>query len=217
MLASYSFNKFEHQPINNTPGFPNLHLLEGEEIDTGSFAPAIIHAYNRIQLRYFQWGLIPAWSREAAMGKNRKTAAARNIFQRPSFQHAIRQQRCLIPADSFIFTKDALHKSTQYGVSLMQDEMFCFGGIYECWESPSGELRYSFAIITKELPQAHPQFGKQIPLILPKHQEKSWLNPQTNLQSIARIMDNCKMPQAKMEVLQVNIETGKTVLHEIAA
>lgn len=217
MLASYSFNKFEHRSKNQTPGFPNLHLLEGEAIKTGSFAPVILHAYHRIQLRYFQWGLIPSWSKDAAMGKNRKTAAARNIFQRPSFQHAIRQQRCLIPADSFIFQKDALLKSIQYDVTAEQKGTFCFGGIYDCWESPSGELIHSFAIITKELPQSHPQFGKQIPLILPEHQQKTWLNPNTNLQAIARIMSTCSMPKVNLDVLQVQLETEKLVLQEIAA
>lgn len=217
MLASYSFNKFDHLATHQMPGFPNLHLLEGEAIQTGSYAPVILHAYHRIQLRYFQWGLIPSWSKDAAMGKNRKTAAARNIFQRPSFQHAIRQQRCLIPADSFIFQKDALLKSIQYDVTSEQKETFCFGGIYDCWESPTGELVHSFAIITKELPQSHPQFGKQIPLILPQHQQKTWLNPNTNLQAIARIMSTCKMPKVNMDVRQVQLEKEKVLLQDIAA
>lgn len=216
MLASYTFNKQFHQPSQFDQGLPNLRLLEGEEIQPAQLAPVMIQEYNQVRLRYFSWGLVPSWSRDDSMGKSRTLAPASNIFQRPSFQSAIRRQRCLIPADSYSLQKDIVLGSTTYELSQVQKPLFCFAGIYDCWHDAKGQPFHSFAIITAQAPGSMSQFGRQLPLILPRHQEKTWLNPDTNLTHIARLMQAVPDYKMEVEILHSKLETG-SLKREIAA
>ncbi len=217
MLASYTFNQYPHTPNAFDIGLPNLRLLEGETIEAEGYAPVLLMEQHQIRLRYFQWGFIPSWSRDTRMGKNRCTATANNIFQRPSFQDAIRYRRCLIPADSFHLTRDILLGSTTYQFSLPQEDMFCFAGIYDSWQSPNGEMVNSFAIITTEAPHALSQMNRHMPLILPRQQEKAWLNPNTNLNHIARLLQQpTKAHQLKIETLSTEYN-GEEMIREWAA
>jgi putative SOS response-associated peptidase YedK len=190
MLASYTFNRFSQASPSATSLLPNLHLLEGEEVRGENLAPVIIKEYHRIRLRYFQWGLIPHWAKAGELGKSRKLAPITNIFRRPSFQHAIRKQRCLIPADSFLLKEDMLRNSRLVEGAMQDGNAFNFAGIYDAWEAPDGRLVHSFAILSKP----NPHTGTQMPLILPQQQEQYWLKPDANLESIARIMLNCPQP-----------------------
>jgi putative SOS response-associated peptidase YedK len=52
-------------------------------------------------LKYLQWGLIPSWAKDPAIGQRLINARAENLTERPAFRNAYRWRRCLVPADGF--------------------------------------------------------------------------------------------------------------------
>ena len=49
----------------------------------------------------FQWGLIPSWSKDPAIGSRMINARSETAADKPSFRSAFKARRCLIPADGY--------------------------------------------------------------------------------------------------------------------
>ena len=53
------------------------------------------------EYRIFQWGLIPSWAKDPAIGHRMINARAETAAEKPSFRTAFKRRRCLIVADGF--------------------------------------------------------------------------------------------------------------------
>jgi putative SOS response-associated peptidase YedK len=67
---------------------------EGEEAPAGD-------ATFRRRLTVYQWGLVPSWSKDPAVGHRSFNARAETIAEKPAFRTALAKRRCLVPADAF--------------------------------------------------------------------------------------------------------------------
>lgn len=135
------------------------------------------------RLQGFTWGLIPFWVKTsaAALEIRAHTLNARSdtVFTKASFQNAIRQRRCLVPADGFYEWREVGGKKYPYYIYLKDKVIFSFAGIWEEWlDHATGEVLKTFSILTTEanplLEQIH-NTKKRMPVILPREQEKDWL------------------------------------------
>src|SRR5690348_16410277 len=50
------------------------------------------------QLELMQWGLVPAWSKEASVPYSTINARAETVASKPAFRKPLVSQRCLVPA-----------------------------------------------------------------------------------------------------------------------
>jgi hypothetical protein len=64
-------------------------------------APVIIEADGRRKIELFQWGLIPSWAKDPAIGNKMINARAETLAEKPSFKRLLGQRRCLVLADGF--------------------------------------------------------------------------------------------------------------------
>ena len=171
-------------------------------ISPGQYAPVITSA-NPKELTLLRFGLTPFWSKKKMLIFNARAEGERNesndvnysgsidIINRPSFRKPIRSQRCLVIADAFIegSLKDGL--DNPYLVFLKNKQRpFCFAGIYDIWKDPETleEVR-GFSIITtvaNELLQKIPHHRS--PVILKPGYEQMWLNPNTPLSDITKLL-----------------------------
>jgi len=62
---------------------------------------AVITGENPEELRFYRWGLIPYWAKDPDIGNRMINARSETITEKPSFKHAFKSRRCLVPADSF--------------------------------------------------------------------------------------------------------------------
>ena len=182
--------------IDNPEAFkPNYNL------GIGQLAPVITDKDPK-RLQFFTFGLTPFWAKKSMYlfnarneGDNNKQndpkySGSKGIILKPAFRKPIRSQRCLVIADAFIegTTTDGLNKP--YLVYVRNSHPFAFAGIWDTWHNPkNNEEINSFSIITttaNELLQKLPHH--RMPVIFKPNHEKRWLNPNTPLTDITRML-----------------------------
>ena len=63
--------------------------------------PGIIETGSGRELQFFQWGLVPSWSKDPTVGQKLINARAETLCEKPSFRTEFQRRRCLLPADGF--------------------------------------------------------------------------------------------------------------------
>lgn len=135
-------------------------------------------APTKVQL--FNWGLIPNWAQDDAIKNYTLNARIETLSEKKSFKDVI-QNRCLIVADGFYEwqwrTKNG-SKKEKYLITLPNQELFAFAGIFSQWTNPNNEIINSYSIITtqaNELMSEIHNTKQRMPIILKKQDEQHWL------------------------------------------
>ncbi|MBN1250591.1 MAG: SOS response-associated peptidase [Bacteroidales bacterium] len=210
-------NRFNVNVVDNEAIKPNYNLGIGQKA-------AVITDDNPKEIQFFTFGLTPFWAKKQMYLFNARTEGDHNkennpkysgqkgIIVKPAYRKAIRSQRCLIIADAYIegTTKEGLNKP--YLIYVRDLKPFSFAGIWDSWYNPeSNEQINSFSIITttaNELLQKLPH--ERMPVILEPSHEKKWLNPNTPLSDITRLLK--AFPAEKMNAYPISndIKNKKT-------
>ena len=187
-------------------------------IAPGQLAPVVTSAQPRY-LDLMVFGLTPYWAKkpmylfnaraEGDRNKENKPdySGAKDIINKPAFRKPVRSRRCLVIADAFIEGTTDKGLKQPYLVYLRDGvRPFAMAGIFDEWKNPeTGELLRSFSIITtppNSLMQKLPHH--RMPLILEPEQEKRWLNPDTPLAEITRMMRS--FPADRMNAYPISPE-----------
>lgn len=140
-------------------------------------------------LSWFHWGLVPAWSKDKAVSQKLINARAETIDEKASFRNALKRRRCLVPADGFYEWKSVGKKSrVPYRITLLQEELFAFAGLWEEYEDDEGQMIHTFTIITTEANPALQSLHGRMPVILSKKAEKDWLNLQLEQEELKALL-----------------------------
>jgi putative SOS response-associated peptidase YedK len=144
---------------------------------------------GRRALKLLQWGLIPSWAKDPAIGQRLINARAETLAEKPAFRSAFKRRRCLIPADGFFewveavdgtIGEDAASKGKVYKqpyfVSMKSGRPFAFAGLWECWETELGGPIESGAIITTEPNDLLARIHNRMPAIIPPEAFDAWLD-----------------------------------------
>lgn len=131
-------------------------------------------------LHLLRWGLLPHWASDPTIGSRLINARGESVGEKPSFRDAFRRRRCLIPASGFYEWQSVRATQTQpakhpWYVSLKSGETMAFGGLWESWTSPSGEIIRSCCIITTEANELVRPIHGRMPLILASEHWQAWL------------------------------------------
>lgn len=143
------------------------------------------------QLDALRWGLVPKWAKgetpQAQAGL--VNAKAETVFEKPAFREAIAQRRCLIAADGFIEWETLGGEKQPHWFRLANLKPFAFAGI---WEPPCPASRFptesTFAILTVAANADVSPFHDRMPAILLPDQFATWLNPESPLAEIEKLL-----------------------------
>jgi putative SOS response-associated peptidase YedK len=137
------------------------------------------------RLSVVQWGLIPSWAKDPAIGAQMINARAETLAEKPAFRAAFKKRRCLVLADGFYeWRKEADGKTkTPMYARLKTGKPFAMAGLWEVWKTPAGGARRSCTIITTEPNELMSTIHNRMPVILPRDLEADWLDD--NLQALA--------------------------------
>jgi putative SOS response-associated peptidase YedK len=128
-------------------------------------------------LEKMRWGLIPAWAKDPAIGSRMINARAETVGEKPSFKRPLKDRRCLVVANGFYEWQKTGQAKIPMFIRLKSGQPFGFAGLYDVWTSPEGEAVASCTIITTSANDLMQPIHDRMPVILPKSQESTWLNP----------------------------------------
>ena len=166
----------------NTNFEPTPWFQQQETISGFTFPKTPVIANNKPGLiQPFVWGLIPFWSKDNKIRQYTLNAKIETLTERPSFRNAI-NNRCLIIADGFYewqWLDPKGKKKQKYLITLPENELFAFGGLWSQWTDKStGEILHTYTIVTTQandlMSQIH-NSKKRMPVILTHENESDWL------------------------------------------
>lgn len=126
-------------------------------------------------LSLLQWGLIPSWAKDPAIGNKMINARVESLHEKPSFRKLVKSARCLIPATSwFEWMQD---KNRQPFVFRPKDvPLFALAGLWDTWSNENGINVNTFTIITTNSAHDISHIHERMPLVVPKELQQDWLS-----------------------------------------
>jgi putative SOS response-associated peptidase YedK len=127
--------------------------------------------------RWFRWGLIPAWAKDAKIGYRTLNARVETVATKPAFRVAFRRRRCLIPASGFFEWREEDTGKQPYCIRPVDEPLLVFAGLYEHWQDPQGESIDSCTILVTDAAPSVAAIHDRMPLCLAPAQFATWLDP----------------------------------------
>jgi len=168
--------RFFGTPLPSFEILPNYNVAPTQEI------PVIIQHENGRHLKRRHWGLVPVWAKEKAIGCKMINARAETVRLKSAFRTAIKQRRCLIPANGFFEWSGKLGNKQPYYFHLASGEPLAFAGLWEVWENKNTAAEpipyKSCTIITTDASDSVRDVHDRMPLILKPEFYGEWLDPE---------------------------------------
>jgi putative SOS response-associated peptidase YedK len=188
MCTRYSLTK-PKEAVSKRFGVPLPEVWKVRyNVAPGQSMPVITNRRND-EISTFQWGFIPNWALDESTGLNLFNAKEENVLTKAPFKQAIRSQRCLVLADGYYEWKKIGKNKHPYRITLANDEVFAFAGIWDYWENPAnGEIINSFSIITTVANSLVKEINERMPVILSPENEQLWLSDKLTEQDIPSLL-----------------------------
>lgn len=123
-----------------------------------------------------RWGLIPSWAKDASIASHTINARCETVAVKPSFRHAIKYNRCIIPISGFYEWTHAGGKKIPHYIYLSDGSPMGLAGIWEHWKSPEGEELETFSILTTTANSLIQPLHDRMPVILQPSDYDLWLS-----------------------------------------
>lgn len=127
-------------------------------------------------LTSMRWGLIPSWSKDASIASHTINARCETVAEKPSFRHAIKYNRCIIPISGFYEWTHSGGKKTPHYIYLSGNSPMSLAGIWAHWKSPEGKELETFSILTTSANSLIQPLHDRMPVILQPYDYDLWLS-----------------------------------------
>jgi len=197
---------------NDSSQIINAFSLQQSEIDfKPSFnicpskrIPVIVQQNGLRYLELIEWGFVPFWSK---VPKPLINARLESAAKKPSFSKALKNRRCIIPANGFFEWSRKGSTKQPYFICLKNTNNLAFAGIWEDWVSPEGVIRRTFAILTIPANSFMEKIHDRMPIVLTNQNYGMWINSSgTSLEKFYLVCPSDQM-QAWEVSKKVNIPT----------
>jgi len=158
---------------NEVEWSPRYNIAPGQDV-------AVIRQDRTRPVRSFglvRWGLVPSWAKDAKTGYKMINARAETIAEKPAFREPLQSRRCLIPADGFYEWSKSSKGQSPFCLTLADDSVFAFAGIWDRWRNPERELVETCSIITTSANALLSDVHDRMPVILKREDHDRWLDP----------------------------------------
>lgn len=126
------------------------------------------------EFTFFNWGLIPFWADDPAIGSRMINARAETAADKPSFRAAFKYRRCIVPADGFYEWQKRKDGKQPHLIGLADSRVFGFAGLWEHWER-DGSVIESCTLLTTEPNELLSSIHNRMPVILQSEDYAEWL------------------------------------------
>jgi putative SOS response-associated peptidase YedK len=162
------------------------------------------------EAKLMQWGLIPRWAKPGVKrGLAPINARAETLSEKPMFRNLVKRNRCLVPANGFYEWKNLGDHKQPYYITVPDDPLFAFAGLYESFANDAGEEIDSYTIVTTEPNELMSTLHTRMPVILHPGDEEEWLDPEvTDPAQVERLL--VPYPADEMQAFPVSRKVGNT-------
>jgi putative SOS response-associated peptidase YedK len=175
------------------PGLtPRFNIAPGQDV------PVIRDTEAGPEMRMARWGLVPHWSKEPKTRYSTINARIETVAEKPTYRHAFRHRRCLIPADGFYEWKVVNGHRIPHHIHMHDDDVFAFAGLWERWEG-GGETLDSCSIIVMPANEVMRPLHERMPAIIAPAHYDQWLDSRmTGKDEIMGLLNSAPSTQLKM-------------------
>lgn len=160
-------------------------------------------------LEAYRWGLVPAWAKDDAIGAKLINARVETLLEKPSFKHALKRRRCLIPADGFYEWKQDDKQKTPHYIRFRDDRLWAFAGLWEEWNGPGDAPLRTCTIITGPPNPLLSTLHHRMAVILHPEVESAWLDPQMGAEEALSLLQT--FPDTELEAFPIGKRVGNVV------
>jgi len=183
----------------------NEHIRKRFNIAPTQEAPVIRAAASGArEVALLRWGLVPAWAKDLKVGTTMINARSEGVEDKPSFRAAVKQRRCVVPASGFFEWQGEAGRKQPYAITVPDQPLFAFAGLWETWKPRGGEPVETFTIMTTEANEQVARIHDRMPVILPMDAIDTWLTgpleqarallkpyePPVALRAVSRVVSN---------------------------
>lgn len=155
-----------------------------------------------------RWGLVPSWAKDIEIGNRMINARSETAHEKPSFRHAFRRRRCLIPADGFYeWHQTDTHMASgdagrgrrvrqPYLITMADEGPFAMAGLWEHWQDEHGNELETCTILTTTANEMVGELHERMPVILDPSDYGAWLDTSSEDITLARSL--CKPYPAEL-------------------
>ena len=145
--------------------------------------------------KIMKWGLIPNWATDASIGSKLINARAETLLEKPSFQHLVPTQRCVVLADGYYEWKRSNSRAIPYYICHPEKKILPMAGLWDIWKNISGENLFSYTIITTMSNSDLKEIHHRMPVILDNKNIDPWIKVHNisvaNAMSLLEPYNNC--------------------------
>lgn len=132
--------------------------------------PVVVSRDGGRRIVVMRWGLLPPWYKTPTGGPLLINARAESIADKPAFAKAVRERRCLIPADGFYEWQGEKGAKTPYAIRPPDGGMIAFAGVWESWRGMP-----TAAIVTCAANTALAPIHERMPVVIAPEDRALWL------------------------------------------
>ncbi len=129
------------------------------------------------ELTLLQWGLIPSWAKDPAIGSRMINARAETAAEKPSFRAAMKRRRCLIPASGFYEWARVGAAKQPFFIRMKEGRPFALAGLWEQWCGEDGSELETCAILTTSPNEMAAKIHPRMPVIIAPGDYGRWMDP----------------------------------------
>jgi len=122
-------------------------------------------------------------------------ARAETLGEKPSFRDALRNRRCLVPADGFYEWRTEAGRKQPFRIGMKGGALFAFAGLWEHWVASAtggglteGDSVETVTIVTTEANEKLRPIHPRMPVILPPDAFDGWLDPANDPGAARRLL-----------------------------
>lgn len=155
-----------------------------------------------------RWGFIPGWARDPGSFSTLINARSETVLEKPSFKHAIKYRRCLVPASCFYEWTGRKGARRAYMISPdSKNGVLAFAGIWEHWMDADGSEMETVAILTTNANTPVSFVHHRMPVIIAKEHYDIWLD--VNNITAAEAVALCQpAPDALLSVSEISTQVN---------
>jgi putative SOS response-associated peptidase YedK len=160
---------FDAVPSNDLPDGARYNVCPTNQVT------AAVTEGDQRRLRAMRWGFLPKWYKSPADGPLLINARAETVAEKPAFREAVRERRCIVPADGFYeWTKGPEGARLPWFIHPADGAPMALAGIWQDWER-DGEAMTTVAIVTCAAGNGMEALHSRMPVILAPEDWPLWL------------------------------------------